>query len=442
MKFEQLRKEAEMLLSKYQDSKDEDEMRLISNRFSEVDAILDRIPSAEDRPKKELSSTSEPVTERAPAAALESVSLDTVIANPSAIPSQKAPAILSQNTNEALPAEASATIPKPALPIESKKPSSALDLMPVPDLEGPKTIIEHSKKTSDGKTKKYSTVLMGDLGTALASVKDLVNEYSSRQEEPPSVPTRELPKEKEPESPAAVMKELVEEFRSASKPSENESRIPDLDLVMEEIDQEEKPPEVRTPVPEMLAETEVEEAEIQDSNGPAPIKKVEDSIPKSVSEALPKFQLSAKMRICHQCGHETRLAREQCQKCGYEDQSLGILDAVIAGNLDKVRQILLVKPLVVMTRTSHHEWTMLHMAASGGNINMVQLLVDKGAKVNAQNTYGKTPLHYAASKGHTEIVKKLLHYLADTEMIYEGKTPLELAQENGHQEIVGLLKQV
>ena len=43
--------------------------------------------------------------------------------------------------------------------------------------------------------------------------------------------------------------------------------------------------------------------------------------------------------------------------------------------------------------------TPLHLASIGGNIEIVQLLVDKGANVEATNLYAETPLH-KASKNH------------------------------------------
>lgn len=173
---------------------------------------------------------------------------------------------------------------------------------------------------------------------------------------------------------------------------------------------------------------------------PAKRRPLSDGIPKSVSEDLPKYSGKPRMRICNRCGHETKLRNSECQNCGKIDESLGILDAVISGDLAKVEQILLVRPNLITVRTNRHEWTLLHMAASGGNRKMVDLLVQKGASVNALNRDGKTPLHYAAGKGHLAIVEALLDHHADLELKYHGKTAQDLAREHGQFEIEAFLK--
>lgn len=167
-----------------------------------------------------------------------------------------------------------------------------------------------------------------------------------------------------------------------------------------------------------------------------------DGIPKSVSEDLPKYSARPKMRICGRCGHETKLRNAKCEKCARVDESLGILDAVIAGDLSRVEQVLLVRPSLITLRTSRHEWTLLHMAASGGNPKMVDLLLSKGASVNATNRDGKTALHYAAGKGHLGIVQALLKHFADPTMLYNGRSALDLARKAGHHDVADTIRTV
>ena len=59
---------------------------------------------------------------------------------------------------------------------------------------------------------------------------------------------------------------------------------------------------------------------------------------------------------------------------------------------------------------------------------------------NASPDSGRTPIHWAASKGHIEIIK-ILALLTDNPNApdKDGKTPIYLAAQNGHTEIVDIL---
>jgi ankyrin repeat protein len=58
-------------------------------------------------------------------------------------------------------------------------------------------------------------------------------------------------------------------------------------------------------------------------------------------------------------------------------------------------------------------WTVLHRAAFDGQKEMVGYLVTRGADLNAKNNNGWTPLHCAAFKGHKEVVDLLVARGAD-----------------------------
>ena len=48
-------------------------------------------------------------------------------------------------------------------------------------------------------------------------------------------------------------------------------------------------------------------------------------------------------------------------------------------------------------------WTPLHLAAENGQLTTVRLLLSKGAKINKQNRYGRTPLHWACSSNQVHL---------------------------------------
>ncbi len=72
-------------------------------------------------------------------------------------------------------------------------------------------------------------------------------------------------------------------------------------------------------------------------------------------------------------------------------------------------------------------------AASGGYSDIVKLLIDHGANVNAKSSVGNTALTYACCGGYEEVVRILLEAGADVEHQNEnGHTPLMEAASCGH----------
>lgn len=108
----------------------------------------------------------------------------------------------------------------------------------------------------------------------------------------------------------------------------------------------------------------------------------------------------------------------------------------------------------------HHGSSALIWAAYHGRIGTAQRLLDKGADVNvqvcpaigyttysdlsyesSQTTYeGRTPLLWAAEKGHEALVKLLLQNGADVNMMDQnGQTTLQLAVDAQHREVARML---
>jgi hypothetical protein len=82
--------------------------------------------------------------------------------------------------------------------------------------------------------------------------------------------------------------------------------------------------------------------------------------------------------------------------------------------------------------------TALHEAAEHGHIEMVKLLISRGADVN--NNCNWTPLHMAAARGHLDVVKALLAGGAEIGFrIPSGASALSFAVVNGHIDIVKFL---
>ncbi len=83
----------------------------------------------------------------------------------------------------------------------------------------------------------------------------------------------------------------------------------------------------------------------------------------------------------------------------------------------------------------------LHSAVASRKLKSVELLLEHGAEVNAQQQGGWTALHAAAHHGDVETAKILLAKGADkSRKSADGKTPLDMAEAGGHEEMARLLR--
>ena len=95
----------------------------------------------------------------------------------------------------------------------------------------------------------------------------------------------------------------------------------------------------------------------------------------------------------------------------------------------------------VVFRTERGQWTALHLAAFANRVEMAKVLILRGAKVDAANDLGETPLYLAAQEGHIGLARLLITHRADIDAKPKnGKfTPLMAATFNGNVETGQLL---
>ena len=120
-------------------------------------------------------------------------------------------------------------------------------------------------------------------------------------------------------------------------------------------------------------------------------------------------------------------------------QDLAIFNAVQKGDIKAVKQHLAAG--VDVNAKNSVGFTPLHYAAHEGHMEIAELLITNSADVNEKVSGGRTPLHRAASLGHKEIAELLIANGADVNAKEgNGRTPLNEAARWGHNEVADLLR--
>ncbi|KAJ1697037.1 hypothetical protein LUZ63_005549 [Rhynchospora breviuscula] len=84
----------------------------------------------------------------------------------------------------------------------------------------------------------------------------------------------------------------------------------------------------------------------------------------------------------------------------------------------------------------------LHWAAYKGHTDTVRLLLFRDAYQGHQDSHGCTPLHWAAIRGHLEVCTVLVHAGTKKELLVKdtsGFTPAQLAADKGHRHLANVL---
>jgi len=124
---------------------------------------------------------------------------------------------------------------------------------------------------------------------------------------------------------------------------------------------------------------------------------------------------------------------------GTESEAVGIHKAALKGDLAIVKTFLK-KDAQLVNADDMNNKEPLHWAAEKGHLQVVEFLISKGADVNAKNVEDETPLHYSAGYGYIDVVKLLVSKgAAINEKTKQGHTPLSYAAMRNQVDIIKFL---
>ncbi|UCF04055.1 MAG: ankyrin repeat domain-containing protein [bacterium] len=119
--------------------------------------------------------------------------------------------------------------------------------------------------------------------------------------------------------------------------------------------------------------------------------------------------------------------------------SQDILQVLRMGNAARGKEMLEADPSLA-TYVGGEKETPLHYAAYLGDMDLIKLLVELGADINARNDFNQNPMLYAAYEGKLGACEYLLEKGSDFDyQDTRGNTPLLFAARQNHPEVVKLL---
>ncbi|KAG9506515.1 hypothetical protein J7337_000047 [Fusarium musae] len=115
--------------------------------------------------------------------------------------------------------------------------------------------------------------------------------------------------------------------------------------------------------------------------------------------------------------------------------------AALVGEVDAVEFYLDKHLLTDLNARDSDGQTPMHYAAWAGHASVIQYLVKRGGDIHAVSKSGMTPLNLAVREGHTECVRALLNHGAGQQVGHIDKSPFVHAYCSGNEAILHLLKE-
>lgn len=125
-------------------------------------------------------------------------------------------------------------------------------------------------------------------------------------------------------------------------------------------------------------------------------------------------------KVCSRCSSKNRNNARFCNQCSarFPDQStpgssgdeFNIYESMVKNDYEAIMKY--VKDGSAVNIANIEGYTPLHYAAEHDYRSLAELLISKGANIDAKTIDGWTSVDLARTEGHIEMVELLLHYLA------------------------------
>lgn len=115
-----------------------------------------------------------------------------------------------------------------------------------------------------------------------------------------------------------------------------------------------------------------------------------------------------------------------------------LAEATTMDGLNRLREVLETAVFDPNVKDTDRGMTPLHYAANKGNLEAIEILIDNGADVNAQNKRGRTPLHTLVEQKYDKVVLWLVQYCGANPHIADVRNiaPMDLALNWFQKEII------
>lgn len=121
-------------------------------------------------------------------------------------------------------------------------------------------------------------------------------------------------------------------------------------------------------------------------------------------------------------------------------KAIAFFKALLDGNTVAINTLLNFSPKLIFVKDNHGRLP-IHLAALKGHVEVIEILLSKGADIESLDLQRRTPMHFAAESGSIPVLEYLLAKGANINIEdKKRKTPKDIANMNGHGDVIEFIK--